>query len=255
MVLFLFVLYAHLIVFFIKNKRYIAVIILIFPFPFIYVLFKIYKDIHFSCVGWEKGLNDTSIDNSSKDYPCNIEIHSPYRCYLGELGPYTNFIRLLKQNCQDPNLLKQEKHHLLNYLKNLKYLAKSKKNHFGYPITNKGGFNANDYGTITDPDKKSFENIVNEKVILMDLYNENKDLYYPNISKPEIEVIFNDEGGEIIFNIEKNESLIEERKKLINNNSMYKNVLVIFIDTSSRPHFYRNFPKTYKFLNQFSKYE
>lgn len=255
LVLFLLVLYIHMIYFFIKKRRYISVIILIFPFLLIYVFFKIYKATHFSCVGWEKGLNDTSIDNSSKDYPCNIEIPSPHRCYLGELGPYANFILLLKQNCQDPNLLKQEKQKFLNDMKNLKYFEKSKKNHFGYPLTNKGDFNANDYGTITDPGKKSFEKDVNEKVILMDLYNENKDLYYPNISKPEIEVIFNDDGGKIIFNIEKNESLIEERKKLINNNSIYKNVLVIFIDTLSRPHFYRKFPKTYKFLNQFSKYE
>ena len=147
------------------------------------------------------------------------------------------------------------KQKFLNDLKNLKYSKESKKIHFGYPITNKGGFNGDEFGTITDPGKRSFEDKVNEEVILVDLFTENKDLYYPNISKPEIEVILDDKGGKILISIEKNETLVEERRKLRNNNSIYKNVLVIFIDTLSRPHFYRKFPKTAEFLKKFTSYE
>jgi hypothetical protein len=248
-------LYIHFLFFLAKKRKYILMIILASPFLLLFIYFKIYKATHFSCVGWENGLNNTFIDNSSKDYPCNIAIPKEHKCYLGELGPHANFIKIFKQNCQDPNLLLFEKQKFLNDLKNLKYLEKSKKTHFGYPITNKGGFDENEFGTITDPGKKSFEDKVNEKVILMDLFNENKDLYYPNTPKPEIEVTLNDKGGKITINIEKNETLIEERRKLKNNNSIYKNVLVMFIDTLSRPHFFRKFPKTAKFLKQFSPYE
>ena len=253
--LFLSILYLHLIHFLAKKRRFIIMIILISPFLILYIYFKIYKSTHFSCVGWENGLNDTYIDNSSKDYPCSIEIPHQHKCYLGELGPYADFVKIFKQNCQDPNLILFEKQKFLNDLKNLKYSKKSKKIHFGYPITNKGGFNGVKFGTITDPGKKSFEDKVNEEVILMDLFTENKNLYYPNISKPEIEVILDDKGGKILINIEKNETLIKERRKLRNNNSIYKNVLVIFIDTLSRPHFYRKFPKTAKFLKKFTSYE
>ena len=189
--------------FFGKKRRFIIMIILISPFLILYIYFKIYKSTHFSCVGWENGLNDTYIDNSSKDYPCSIEIPHQHKCYLGELGPYADFVKIFKQNCQDPNLILFEKQKFLNDLKNLKYSKKSKKIHFGYPITNKGGFNGDKFGTITDPGKKSFEDKVNEEVILMDLFKENKNLYYPNISKPEIEVILDDKGGKILINIEK----------------------------------------------------
>ena len=253
--LFLFVLYIHLIYFLIKKRRYIIMIILISPFLILYIYFIIYKSTHFSCVGWQNGLNETSIDNSSKDYPCMIEIPHEHKCYLRELGPYAQIVKIFKQNCQDPKLMLFERKKFLNDLKNLKHSEKSQKIHFGYPLTNKGGFNGDEFGTITDPGKKSFEDKVNEEVILMDLFKENKNLYYPNISKPEIEVILNDKGGKILINIEKNITLIKERRKLLNNNSLYKNVLVMFIDTLSRPHFHRKFPKTAKFLKKFTSYE
>jgi hypothetical protein len=36
---------------------------------------------------------------------------------------------------------------------------------------------------------------------------------------------------------------------------MFKNVLVIFFYTISRAHFFIKFPKTIRFLEQFTKYE
>ena len=86
----------------------------------------------------------------------------------------------------------------------------------------------------------------------MDLYNKNKDKYYPNKSQPEVEVIFEQKQGKIRINIQRNETLIKERKNKINkSNQMYKNILIIFLDTLSRCHFMRRLPKTMKFLNTF----
>jgi hypothetical protein len=47
----------------------------------------------------------------------------------------------------------------------------------------------------------------------MDLYNENKTKYYPNIPHPEIEVKIEGDFGKLIINVHKNETLIKEREK------------------------------------------
>ena len=63
----------------------------------------------------------------------------------------------------------------------------------------------------------------------MDLYNKNKDKYYPDQPKPEIEVIFRGNQGKIRINVERNETLIKERKNKINErNLIYKNILIFF---------------------------
>lgn len=154
--------------------------------------------------------------------------------------------------------MEKEKDNFLKDFTKLKYLELSQRNHFGFPLTNTEEFNPDEFGTACFLGNKSFEKTIYEKVILMDLYNKNKDKYYPNISKPEIEVLFNGNFGKIIINIEKNKTLIKERETIINkrkNKSQYKNILIMFLDTLSRAHFFRKFPKTIKFLNKFSKYE
>ena len=68
----------------------------------------------------------------------------------------------------------------------------------------------------------------------MDLYNKNKVKYYPNRPRPEIEVKFENEKGKLIINVHKNITLIKEKKKFMMRNKkyiMYKNVLVMFLDT------------------------
>lgn len=65
------------------------------------------------------------------------------------------------------------------------------------------------------PGQKEFDVTVNQNIILMDLYNKNKDKYYPNQPRPEIEVIFKENKGKIRINIQRNEILIKERKNKI----------------------------------------
>ena len=159
-------------------------------------------------------------------------------------------------NCEAPKLFNHEKKNFLNDLNKLKYLEKSTKNHFGYPLTNNEDFNPNDFGSIVIPGNLKFEDIINERVILMDLYDKYKDIYYKSIKRPEIEVILEKNEGKILIKIEKNETLVKEREKLINKNDLiFKNILIMFFDTLSRAHFHRKFPKTINFFNQFSKYE
>ena len=226
--------------------------------PLFYIKLNIYKLNHFSCDNWIKGLNNSYIDNFSEDYPCIINIPKPHSCYLSEIGPYFDFTSKYKPTCLDDKILKSEKEEFLKDFKNLKYFEISKKNHFGFPLTNTEEFNPDDYGNACYKGNKSLEEDIYKKVILMDLFNKNKTKYYPNISPPEIEVIFKDKFGELMINIRKNETLIKERENLIKKRKtklLYKNILILFFDTLSRAHFFRKLPKTINFLNQFSKYQ
>ena len=87
----------------------------------------------------------------------------------------------------------------------------------------------------------------------MDKFDESTD----KNNKPEVILDFStDKNGEIKINIEKNETLAEERKKLgIENNSKFNNILFLFIDSLSREHFKRKLKKTTKFIEQFMKKE
>ena len=92
----------------------------------------------------------------------------------------------------------------------------------------------------------------------MDLYFKNKTKYYPNETKPEIYVQFKKGRGKLQIKVNKNITLIKEKKKIVNNNKnkfMFKNVIVMFFDTISRVHFFRKFPKVTSFFNNFSRYE
>ena len=240
-----------------KRKFFIFIAILISNFYFALKII-IYKSKHFSCDNWIKGLNNSYIDNISKDYPCKIDIPKPHSCYISEIGKYFDFNKIYSHNCSEPGLMKYEKKKFLKEISDLKYLKISKKNIFGYPLTNNKEFQYKYYGCMIRPGKKNFENDINKKIILMDLFNKNKRKYYPNIDKPEIQVILTKNGGKIKFTIEKNTSLIQEREEILKRNNfkeIYKNVLIIFIDSLSRVHFHRKFVKTKKFLEQFSKYE
>ena len=254
--LFIIICYLHFLYYLNKNRKYVQLILLNIFLLSLYIIFKIYKLNHFSCDSWTKGLNNTVIDNINKDYPCTIIIPQPHSCYISELGHFLNLVEKFTPTCQDSNLIKFEKKKFLKDLKNVKYFQISKKNNFGYPLTNNEMYNSNLFGNILIRGNKSFEKFIKENVVLLDLYEKNKKIYYNNISRPETEIHLNNKGAEILFNITKNKTLIAERKKKINKNHiLYKNVLVMFIDTLSRAHFFRKLPKTTSFLNQFSKYE
>ena len=253
-IIFLLICYFYLLFSSIRSRKFFIFFVLSIPFPTLFILLKIYKLTHFSCDSWGKGLNNTFIDNLNKDYPCNIIIPKPHSCYLSDIGHFFNFVDRYTPTCLDSKLIKFEKEKFLKDLEKLKYLNISNKINFGYPLTNNEKYNPNKFGCIFSSGNISFEKFINENIILLDLYNKNKTLFYENISKPEIEVKLNKEGGTILINIQKNESLVKERIKS-KNKVIYKNVLVMFFDTLSRSHFFRKFPKTSNFLNQFSKYE
>jgi hypothetical protein len=71
----------------------------------------------------------------------------------------------------------------------------------------------------------------------------------------DVEVYIDFTGGsypEVVIDVKRNETLVEERKKVYNKtNSYFKNVLYIYIDSFSRNQFRRKFTKTFKFLEDY----
>ena len=250
--------FIHYIYYLLKRKKYFYFILILIILSYIIISLKKYKLNHFNCDNWSKGFNNTSIDNISKDYPCKIKIPKPHSCYLKEIGSYFDLTNKYRLTCLEPKRLKNDKNNFLKDIGNIKFYHISKKNHFGFPLTNTDNINPYEYGTFCYKGKKRIIDYIYNNIIFMDLYNKNKDKYYPNISRPEIEVKLNKEFGKLIIKVHKNKTLINERAQIINikkNILMYKNVLVMFFDTLSRAHFFRKFPKTINFFEQFFKYE
>ena len=96
----------------------------------------------------------------------------------------------------------------------------------------------------------------------MDLYNKNKTKYYNNTLQPEVE-IFYDKKKKIRkakINLIKNKTLSIARNEIANNpnnknDSLYDNIMVIYIDCISRQHFLRKMKKTASFIEKFMKYD
>ena len=125
-------------------------------------------------------------------------------------------------------------------------------------MTNNDKFKIIEYGNTFIKGKKSLEEELHKNIIFMDLYKKNKTKYYPNEPEPEIYIKFKKGRGKIEIKIQKNKTLIKEKENITNQNNnklMFKNVIVMFFDTVSRAHFFRKFPKSVSFLNQFSRYE
>ena len=254
--LFIFLCFIHLLSNLLDKRKYLSLILIISFLLIISISIKKFKSTHFSCIDWARGLNNTYIDNSKK-YPCTINIPKPHSCYLSEIGPFFDFTPKYRPTCSDYKLISEGQKKFLKYYQyQFNYSNISTNTHFGFPLTNTEEFNPKYFGSLHKQGQKEFDVTVNQNIILMDLYNKNKDKYYLNQPHPEVEVIFKENQGEIRINIQRNETLIKERKKEIKkSNQMYKNILIIFLDTVSRCHFMRKLPKTMKFLNAFMKYE
>ena len=225
----------------IKSYRMIGYILI--PSLIIFLIFYIKYLLLVNCVGYHTGLNGMKIDDNKDKYSCFYDY--PKNCYIDILSPFMDY-SAFAGNCKTIRSLENQKKYFTYFLIDEKDFVNTTK--FGFPITT----NINKYSLRTQRNVKHFNERVSENVIDMDKFNNLK-----GEKKPEVILDFSeDKNGVININIEKDEEMAEERKKLgLKNKSKFDNILFIFIDSLSREHFKRKLKKTTRFIEQFMKKE
>ena len=215
----------------IKNKITINKLFLIILLSLIYN----FKIPNFICDNWEKGLNNTSIDNDEKKYGCKIRL--PKYCQYKVFSRYQDYTKFLRVNCSKK---KSNSRKIILEKSHSPYITKETKK-FGFPLTNKGLF-----GCIDGLDDK-----ILKKYVLDNLFD--IDNNFNNFTESEIIIDFSkDPSGELLIDVKYNDSLSKERKKLENLNNPYSNnILIIFLDSVSRVNSLRQLNKTLNFFEKF----
>jgi hypothetical protein len=119
------VLYKHL---FKKKKLFlICLISILFLITSIIIILKNKEDYY--CKDWDKGLNNSYINNDPSIYPCKINIPKD-KCLISILGPLFDFSKILNLKCVKRSSKEKDNLIINSNLKN-----KTKIKRIGYPIT------------------------------------------------------------------------------------------------------------------------
>ena len=220
------------------------------PFFFSVIIFSIITSIfifknkdNFFCKDWDKGLNNTYIENNSSKYPCKMKIPKS-KCLINIVRPLLDASKFAGIKCEKRQ--EKEKYLLKNFLN---YTNNTFIKRIGYPITI--GKNSEIVGKPAMYSGTLLEFVKNNLINMDDKEQLNM---LEDYQKPEVIVDFTkDPYGQIQIKINYNESLAKERK--IKQKNETKNVLFIYMDNLSRNHFYRQYPKTCKFLEKFLSYK
>jgi hypothetical protein len=141
------------------------------------------------------------IDDNKEKYSCFYDY--PKKCYIDIFSPFMDY-SLFAGNCKTIRSLENQKKYFTYFLINEKDYENTTR--FGFPITT----GENKFSLRTQNDVKHFNERVSRNIIDMDKYDNLK-----NVKKPEVILDFSeDKNGVININIEKNNILAEDRKKL-----------------------------------------
>ena len=231
-----------------RTIKYLYLIITVFAFFICFLIcynYKVKYEEAYSCEKWNMNLNNSYIFEDEKNEKCNLEKIKGF-CYMNKIFDY--FDLTLANNIKCENKEENEMNNFYAMIKN-KSLLKNKI--FGFPST----ININ-----------KAQNINTTKNLQHYIFNNLKGLenikhYSTSNLKFETIIDFSDNNskGELKINLIKNKSLSEERKKisksLTNGNSLYDNVLLIFLSSISRAHFQRGMPKLSKLISKLMSYE
>ena len=111
-----------------------------------------------------------------------------------------------------------------------------------YPETNNNNFTFSKYDSIYD-----FYNSISQKIIFTNGTKKLKEI------NPEVMLLKNKENFEIKIDLKFNEELSENRNQIMmEDNFQNNNILFLYIDMLSRPHFFRKMPYLTQFLSKFN---
>ena len=226
-----------------KKKNYVYVYLVFLIIVFIGYLY--FANFYMNCNDWPKGLNNTYIDNNLSNHGCLIKIPKicPYK-----IGKYVfDFTKWKKIKCK--NNKENTKDKLLKFSSNS--FINEKSVHIGFPLVNKHPdllLNFIEHNnTILKYIKENLVDMDN-KFLVNKIYKQNKPEFIVDYTK--------NPYGEIIINLNYNETLSKERKKYEKNSSPYsKNIILLYIDSISRAYSIRQLKKTLKFFERFISYK
>ena len=223
-----------------RNKKLLFIYLSFLIFLFFFNIYLINSKLN--CKDWHKGLNNTYIENDIKEFGCQIKF--PKICTY-KFGAY--FLDLSKINGIKCGQGLTGKNNIIKF-SDSKFINKSTIR-FGFPLTNK------DPMCLNRPNKTSNIDIY-VKTNLIDMDNkEILDKTKQNI--PEIIADFSkNEYGELKINVNYNDTLSKERKKLEKKSKPFsENILILYFDSISRSNGLRQLKKTLKFIEQFMPYK
>ena len=207
------------------------------------ILIAIKKREIFTCDNWEIGINGTKINEINNK--CQIPKPKGY-CYMNYFKGYFELSKNEDKICslRDPTL--EKKYFIQNLEDRNKNINIYGTNIFAFPLTNYDQKyslkNAKNFGLLVNKDIYDYSKNQNKEQkpeAILDFSKDNK---------------FNGKFGELKINLNFNKTLSEERKLLENDNSLFDNVFLINLQSTSRAHFQRSFPKLSNFIKNFMKY-
>jgi len=232
----------HMIYRFSRTIKYLYLIIAIFSLFICFIVCYNIKDRYeqkYTCENWEKTLNSSHILDDI-DTKCNIQKPKGL-CYMDKLYNYFDLTLVNQINCS-----KRDENEYYNFYDSINNINISSSKIFGFPFTNNININNIKNGT------KNIKEYIFDNLI--DLRN--------STLTPETIIDFsNNIYGELKINFTKNITLSNIRKNIVLNNkkikkeSIYDNILLIFLSSTSRAHFQRAMPKLSKFISKLMGYE
>ena len=220
-----------------KGKKAEFFSIITFIILILLIIFG-YLNTKISCNEWNIGLNKVKLDENRNEYSCKFI--TPKKCYMNVFNNLLDLSKYIVKTCNNIGNIKNQKEKLFNYIDENTFKNTTK---FGFPITT-----TKDFWLRTQKNIEHFSERVLTRMIDMDNISE-------NTSKPEVYIDFSDNNknsGEIIINLIKNNSLIEEREKISKiKKSIFDNILFIYLDSLSRQHFKRKMKYLSSFIEKY----
>ena len=227
-----------------RTIKYLYLIIAVFAFFFCFLIcynFKYKYESNYSCEKWNINLNNSYIFEDEKNEKCNLEKIKGL-CYMDKI--YNFFDLTLANNIKCENRDINEIDNFYGMIKN-KTLRKYTK--FAFPST----ININRGNNTKNLQHYLFNNLIELETNSSLIKNYETELDFITDSNKTTK-------GELKINLIKNDTLSEKRKKISEKsgkNSIYDNVLLIFLSSVSRAHFQRGMPKLSKFISKLMSYE
>ena len=236
-------------IYFIKKNNKIYLLVYLFSSIILLIILYFIFFVHYmNCDDWEKGLNNTIIENNLNKHACKITI--PKICPF-KLGKY--FFDLSKwKNLKCEEMKVNTKFILFKYSKS-KYINKNTQS-IGIPLFSADNKTFKAFKDNSHILNKYFVSNFTFKIVDVDNKNLLKKIY--KNKNPEIIIDYkNNKYGELKINITYDKRLSQDRKILEKNSSPYSsNIIVIYIDSVSRANSIRKLKKTLKFIEQFMNF-